>query len=230
MHKSRRGANPSPAMHTGRIWQRLSRGQGETRRQGGSSLATRPWSPSSDAAGVHHPTTVLPAAEFVHQGDWRRTAERLAAITIETMIKLTASIEIAASPADVIDFIAEPANAPRWMKALDVAELLTAGPIGPGTRFREVQSAGGKPIESICEITELEPGRRYAWRNVDDGPAQYGGGFTAHPSARGTDLRYEGWATLSGRLADREKAWARQAQRESEAELEAIKAAIEAGS
>jgi hypothetical protein len=26
-----------------------------------------------------------------------------------------------------------------------------------GPRFREVQSAGGKRIESICEITELEP-------------------------------------------------------------------------
>jgi|RhiMetdeSRZDD1v2_1073273.scaffolds.fasta_scaffold91240_5 uncharacterized protein YndB with AHSA1/START domain len=144
------------------------------------------------------------------------------------MIKLTASIEIAAAPADVIKFIAEPANAPKWMKALDVAELLTPGPIGPGTRFREVQNAGGERIESICEITELEPGRRYAWRNVDDGSAQYGGGFTAKAIQGGTDLRYEGWATLSGRLADRETAWARQAQRESEAELEAIRLAVEA--
>ncbi len=144
------------------------------------------------------------------------------------MIKLTASIEIAATPADVIAFIAEPANAPKWMQALDVAELLTPGPIGPGTRFREVQNAGGKRIESICEITELESGRRYFWRNVDDGPAQYGGGFTAEAVDGGTNLRYEGWATLSGRLADREEAWARQAQRESEAELNLIKLAVEA--
>jgi uncharacterized protein YndB with AHSA1/START domain len=146
------------------------------------------------------------------------------------MIKLSASIEIAAPPVEVIDFIADPVNAPAWMKALDVAELLTTGPIGPGTRFREVQSAGGRRIESICEITELEPARRYAWRNVDDGPAQYGGGFTAEAIEGGTDLRYEGWATLTGKLADRERAWARQAQRESKAELEAIKHAVEARS
>jgi uncharacterized protein YndB with AHSA1/START domain len=144
------------------------------------------------------------------------------------VIKLAASIDIAAPPGAVIDFIADPANAPRWMKALDVAELLTPGPIGPGSRFREVQSAGGKRIESICEITELEPGRRYAWRNIDDGPAQYGGGFAAAVTADGgTRLRYEGWATLSGRLTGRERAWERQAQRESEAELAAIKDAIE---
>jgi hypothetical protein len=41
-------------------------------------------------------------------------------------------------------------------------------------------------------------------------------------------LRYEGWATTTGRLAEREEAWGRQAQREAEAELAAIKEALEA--
>jgi hypothetical protein len=47
--------------------------------------------------------------------------------------------------------------------------------------------------------------------------------------AGGSELRYEGWATTSGELAGRERAWARQAQREAEAELAAIRAAVEAG-
>jgi hypothetical protein len=93
-----------------------------------------------------------------------------------------------------------------------------------------VQSAGGQRIETICEVVELDPDRRYAWRSVGDGDAQYGGGFTATPApGGGTALRYEGWATATGRLAEREAAWARQAQREAEAELAAIKRAIEAG-
>lgn len=50
----------------------------------------------------------------------------------------------------------------------------------------------------------------------------------AVPGDGGTELRYEGWATTTGRLARREAAWARQAQREAEAELAAIKEAIEA--
>jgi hypothetical protein len=144
------------------------------------------------------------------------------------MIKPTAFVYIDARPAEVIGFIADPANGPRWMKALEISELITPGPIGPGSRFREVQSAGGRRIETICEIVEFDPARRYAWRSVGDGPAQYGGSFTATAMADGTELRYEGWATTKGELANREAAWARQAQREAESELESIKREVEA--
>jgi hypothetical protein len=143
------------------------------------------------------------------------------------VITPSATIEVAASPREVISFIADPANAPRWMKALEVAELLTPGPIRPGSQFREVQSAGGQRIETICEIAEYDGETRYAWKSVSDGPARYGGGFTAIPIHGGTELRYEGWATTAGPLAKRERAWARQAQREAEAELAAIKEAVE---
>lgn len=146
---------------------------------------------------------------------------------IDTMITPSARIHIDASPADVIGFSADPPNALHWMKALEVAELITPGPIGVGSRFREVQNAGGQRIETICEVVEVDPERRYAWRSVVDGEGQYGGGFTATPlPGGGTDLVYEGWATATGRLA-REAAWARQAHREAEAELEAIKRAVE---
>jgi hypothetical protein len=47
------------------------------------------------------------------------------------MITPAGRIRIAASPSIVIAFIADPANAPRWMKALEVAELIPPGPIGP---------------------------------------------------------------------------------------------------
>ncbi|MGH2477329.1 MAG: SRPBCC family protein [Candidatus Limnocylindrales bacterium] len=143
------------------------------------------------------------------------------------MITPKATITVGASPRDVITYIADPATAPVWMKALETSELITRGPIQPGSRFREVQSAGGERIETICEVVEYDGETRYAWRSVGDGPAQYGGGFTATPSDAGTELRYEGWATATGRLAEREAAWARQAQREAEAELAAIKEAVE---
>jgi uncharacterized protein YndB with AHSA1/START domain len=144
------------------------------------------------------------------------------------VITPTAKVLIDASPAEVIGFISDPANGPRWMKALEVSELITPEPIAVGSQFREVQSAGGKRIETICEIVGLDPGRRYAWRSVSEGPAQYGGSFTAIATEDGTELRYEGWATATGELADREAAWARQAQREAEAELAAIKREVEA--
>ncbi len=145
------------------------------------------------------------------------------------MITPRASTTIAASPREVIRFIADPATAPRWMKALESSTLMTPGPIGPGSRFLEVQSAGGERIETICEVVEYDGETRYAWKSVSDGPAQYGGGFRAIATDGGTELRYEGWATATGRLAEREEAWGRQAQREAEAELAAIKEAIESG-
>jgi hypothetical protein len=143
------------------------------------------------------------------------------------MIRPSASTTIAAAPRDVIRFIADPANAPGWMKALEMSEPLIPGPVGPGSRFREVQRAGGERIETICEVVEYDGETRYAWRSVSDGPARYGGGFTASPIDGGTELRYDGWATTTGPLAKREAAWGHQAQREAEAELEAIKQALE---
>lgn len=143
------------------------------------------------------------------------------------MIKPRATTTIAAEPAAVIRFIADPATAPRWMKALESSELTTPGPIGPGSRFREVQNAGGQRIETICEVVEYDGATRYAWKSVSEGDTQYGGGFTASAIKGGTELRYEGWATTAGRLAEREEAWGRQAQRDAEAELAAIKAALE---
>jgi hypothetical protein len=143
------------------------------------------------------------------------------------MIEPTAETTIAASSRQVIRFIADPANAPRWMKALELSEPLTPGPTRVGSQFREIQSAGGQRIETICEVVEYDGETRYAWKSVSEGPARYGGGFTAVPIDGGTELRYQGWATTTGPLARREEAWARQAQREADAELAAIKKAIE---
>ena len=144
------------------------------------------------------------------------------------MITPRAEIEVDADPAAVIAFIADPVNGPAWMVALEESVKLTDGPVVAGTRFREVMRAGGQRIEMICEVVAHEPGRRYAWKSVSEGPTDYGGSFTAEPvDGGGTRLRYEGWATTKGDLARREEAWGRQAQREAEAELARIKAAVE---
>jgi hypothetical protein len=143
------------------------------------------------------------------------------------LIRSTARTIIAAAPREVICFIADPVNAPRWMKALQSSELLTPGPVRPGSQFREIQSAGGQRIETICEVVAYDGESRYEWKSISQGPARYGGGFTAVAIDGGTELRYEGWATTTGDLARREGAWGRQAQREAEAELAAIKDAIE---
>src|SRR3990170_1941930 len=106
------------------------------------------------------------------------------------VIKPRATTTISAEPRDVITFIADPISAPRWMKALEVSELLTPGPTRPGTRFREGPSAGGQRIETICEVVDYDGETRYAWKSVSEGPAHYGGGFEAVAIDGGTELRY----------------------------------------
>jgi hypothetical protein len=143
------------------------------------------------------------------------------------MITPRASIDIEADPATVIGFIADPANGPIWMVALEESVQITPGPVVAGTRFREVMRVAGRRIETICEVVTHEPGRQYAWQSVSQGDTDYGGSFTADAKGSGTELRYEGWATTRGELAKREAAWERQAQREAEAELARIKGALE---
>ena len=46
------------------------------------------------------------------------------------------SIEIAASPESVFDYVTDVVREPEWNPQLRVAEKLTAGPAGTGTRYR----------------------------------------------------------------------------------------------
>src|SRR6266508_2296321 len=109
------------------------------------------------------------------------------------MITPRASIDIDADAESVIRFIADPAIAPLWMVALEQSVQITPGPIAPGSRFREVQNAGGQRVETICEVVAFDPARQYAWKSVGQSETTYGGSFTAERDGGGTRLRYEGW-------------------------------------
>lgn len=105
------------------------------------------------------------------------------------MITPKAVITIAASPRQVITFLADPINAPRWMKALEVRNWSHPDRSVRDHVFREIQNAGGARIETICEVVEYDGATRYAWKSVSEGPAHYGGGFTAVSIEGGTELR-----------------------------------------
>ncbi len=68
----------------------------------------------------------------------------------------------------VFDFLADPATRPRWQSSLRAVELLTPGPPGVGTRWRDVTWPGLRPE---LEITAWETGRVWAehgsWRGIE---------------------------------------------------------------
>jgi Polyketide cyclase / dehydrase and lipid transport len=60
------------------------------------------------------------------------------------------SVEIARSPEDVFAYVTDPTKLSTWQDAQEVSQL-TPGPVGPGTRFREVHKVLG--IRRV-EVTE----------------------------------------------------------------------------
>ena len=105
------------------------------------------------------------------------------------------SVTIRRRVQDVFAVLTDPTLAPRWAPSSIKGELLTPGPPGVGTRRRAVvKGLFGRTMESVMEVTELEPNRALALRLVS---ASWGGtGRTRYvltPVAGGTrvDWRWE---------------------------------------
>lgn len=77
-------------------------------------------------------------------------------------MKLTARETIAAPVDEVFAVAADFANAPEVIGGIERVEMLTDGPVGVGTRFRETRVLHGREGTEEMEVTEFEPPERYA--------------------------------------------------------------------
>lgn len=69
---------------------------------------------------------------------------------------------VARAPVEVVFALASDfARAPENVPAIRRVEMLTPGPVGRGTRFRETRVMFGKEATAVLEVLELEPPRRY---------------------------------------------------------------------
>ena len=72
------------------------------------------------------------------------------------MIDFTVHTQIARTPAEVFAYVADPSKLATWQTNTVVAELLGDGPMGVGTRLREVHRApGGRELESVVEVSDV---------------------------------------------------------------------------
>lgn len=97
------------------------------------------------------------------------------------------SILIRAPPEQVFAWLS-PCRMARWDHSL----LRASGhvPLAPGARIERVARALGFRLESAAEAIDVEPGRRFAWRQVAGDYAQHRGAFTLEPAEGGaTRLR-----------------------------------------
>lgn len=110
-------------------------------------------------------------------------------------MKRTQSIEIARPPEEVFAFLTDPSNLARWQDAEDVTQL-TSGPLGVGTRLREVHKALGRRRVEITEFVVYDPGRRFEIHMIDGPPLD--GRWDFEPSPAGTLLKFTPLVRLTG--------------------------------
>ena len=81
-------------------------------------------------------------------------------------VPIRSRVEIDAPIGDVWARIADVERQPEWMTDLKAVRLVTAGPIGVGTRAEGTVRILGIPIDDPVEIVEFQPPHRFAIRHA----------------------------------------------------------------
>jgi uncharacterized protein YndB with AHSA1/START domain len=116
------------------------------------------------------------------------------------MIEFSVETEIARTPAEVFAYITDPTKLASWQRNTVSVSQEGDGPLAVGTRLHEVHRApGGKELESVVEVSELEPDRVFALRMIE-GPLPLDAHLTLEPTAGGTLLTFRGSGEPGGAM------------------------------
>jgi uncharacterized protein YndB with AHSA1/START domain len=120
------------------------------------------------------------------------------------MIQFTIHTEIARPPSEVFAYATNPTKLATWQTNTISAVAENDGPLGLGTRVREVHRApGGKQLASLVEVSEYEPDRVFGLRMLE-GALPIHARITFEPTELGTRVQFDarGRATGPMRLAE----------------------------
>jgi uncharacterized protein YndB with AHSA1/START domain len=78
------------------------------------------------------------------------------------MRRVQRTAQIAATPAEVYAFLAEPGNLPRWQAGIVAAERISPPPTAVGSTARVVLELMGQQVSAEITVREAEPARRLA--------------------------------------------------------------------
>jgi carbon monoxide dehydrogenase subunit G len=116
-------------------------------------------------------------------------------------MRITHTIVIAASPAEVFCWIDDPERAKRWMSSVESSRILHETPERVGTTFVETVAEGGRSTELRGTVVGYEPDRWLAMHLVGESHA-VDVEFRLEPAAAGTrltqdaELRFRGTARV----------------------------------
>jgi carbon monoxide dehydrogenase subunit G len=148
------------------------------------------------------------------------------------MPSFTITRHIAAPPDVVFHYAADFERAPQRIRGIKKVELLTQGPVGVGTRFKETRIVFKREATETMEVVAFDPPRGYTLGAESCG-CRYRIQFRFAPANDGTDveLKFDAepltfLARLMGFLMGR---MIEMCAKESAKDLEDLKAAIEQG-
>jgi uncharacterized membrane protein len=141
--------------------------------------------------------------------------------------KVEVRVSIQRPVEEVFAYVIAVESMPDWRGDVAEAVQLTDGPFGVGTRIRAGSRFLGRPLGIVVEVTELEPGARFAYRPVS-GPLRTHNVYTFESTAGGTQITLTDEIELSGLLGLLEPAMARLVRRQYQANLTRLKTILEA--
>jgi uncharacterized membrane protein len=141
--------------------------------------------------------------------------------TIETTIDIQRPVEV------VFAYVTDPRNGPQWQGAIQQAHVTPDGPPTVGTRVTQVVSFLGVKLEPTNEITALEPNRYFSFKGRA-GPAALEATIRFEAMGVGTRLSATFQVEPGGLFKVAGPLFASQFKKQSEADLQRLKALLEA--
>jgi uncharacterized protein YndB with AHSA1/START domain len=145
------------------------------------------------------------------------------------MIDVTIETHIERPVADVFGYVSDPRKLATWQTNTVSAAQEGDGPLGLGTRLREVHRApGGKQLESVVEVSEYESDRTLALRVVEGTPIHLRIDF--EPGDSGTRVGFRAHGQLSGAMRVAQPLLQRVLERQFARQCATLKQLLESGS
>jgi len=106
---------------------------------------------------------------------------------------IESSTDIARTPQEVFDYVTDATRLPEWQPTVEEAGAEPPAVREVGMRGYEVRNVPGGPQTLRWEVTECEPGNRWAVEGVD-GPVRAHAAISLTPvDANGTHVDYRIW-------------------------------------
>ncbi|MBI4790319.1 MAG: SRPBCC family protein [Chloroflexi bacterium] len=128
--------------------------------------------------------------------------------------------------ADVFKALTDFESYQKWQTGVIESKILSAGPIGVGSRYRFVSEFMGQKIESEGEITEFDPPTRYAWKSIK-GPFPMQESMTLESAGDSTTVKMTMTAELSGFFKLAEGLVISQGKKQFESDFQKLKGILE---